>query len=193
MNKRKLTRLEQGKVGALLEQFYLTPRQRRTLLKWLLHAVALVLLVVIQNVIFSRASLLGGTMDLVPTFIYCVTILQGPGSGTVFALCASVFYCLSGAVLGHIGVLTMTVGGTVLAAFRLAYFKRSFWSVGVLTALGVVFHVGLQFLLAVFLGVSPLNRYLQPIGTVVLSAAVYPVLYPLGLWLGKMGGQEWKE
>lgn len=193
MNKRKLTRLEQGEVGAFLKQFYITPRQRKTALKWLLHGCATVLAVVLQNVIFSRVTLLGGTMDLVPTFILLIAILQGPGSGSVYALCASAFYCLSGAAMGQVGILTMTVGGSVLGAFRLAYFKRSFWSVGVLTALGVVLHVVIQFLLAVFLGLVTWQRFLEPVCTAVLSVLAYPAVYPLGLWLGRIGGQEWKE
>ena len=58
------------RVGSgFLNKLYLTKRQRRTLLMWLLYTLALVVLSLVQDVILCRVSSHGATTD--PAFCCC--------------------------------------------------------------------------------------------------------------------------
>ena len=107
MNKRLLSKLEQGEGTTLMGKLFLTPRQRQTVLKWFLFSLVYLALQVLQDVVFSRVQVLGGCPDLVPGYLLLVCLTQGPGSGGLFALLAGVFRCLSGAVLGPVCMLVV--------------------------------------------------------------------------------------
>ena len=111
MNKRLLSKLEQGEGTTLMGKLFLTPRQRQTVLKWFLFSLVYLALQVLQDVVFSRVQVLGGCPDLVPGYLLLVCLTQGPGSGGLFALLAGVFRCLSGAVLGPVSLLVSPAPG----------------------------------------------------------------------------------
>ena len=52
--------------ASLLDKLYITPKQRLSLLKWLLIGVILLILSVLQDVVLCRFRILGATTDLVP-------------------------------------------------------------------------------------------------------------------------------
>ena len=81
MNKRLLSKLEQGEGTTLMGKLFLTPRQRQTVLKWFLFSLVYLALQVLQDVVFSRVQVLGGCPDLVPGYLLLVCLTQGPGSG----------------------------------------------------------------------------------------------------------------
>ena len=84
MNKRLLSKLEQGEGTTLMGKLFLTPRQRQTVLKWFLFSLVYLALQVLQDVVFSRVQVLGGCPDLVPGYLLLVCLTQGPGSGGLF-------------------------------------------------------------------------------------------------------------
>ena len=145
MNKRLLSKLEQGEGTTLMGKLFLTPRQRQTVLKWFLFSLVYLALQVLQDVVFSRVQVLGGCPDLVPGYLLLVCLTQGPGSGGLFALLAGVFRCLSGAVLGPVSLLVVTCSGVLLSAFRGGYLQRRFWPVMLCAWAGVLLHQGLMF------------------------------------------------
>ena len=55
----------------LAQQLYMSPQQQRRYLKWILLSLLSVFLLVLQDVLFSRMSLYGATVDMVP----CVLLL----------------------------------------------------------------------------------------------------------------------
>ena len=61
MNKRLLSKLEQGEGTTLMGKLFLTPRQRQTVLKWFLFSLVYLALQVLQDVVFSRVQVLGGS------------------------------------------------------------------------------------------------------------------------------------
>lgn len=193
MNKRTLTKLEQGEGTTLAGKLLLTRRQRQVLLKWFLYGLLYLLLQVLQDVIFSRLRVLGGCPDLVPGLILLVCILQGPAAGGLFALAASVFRCLSGATLGPVSIVVLTFAGIFLAAFRLAYLRRRFWSSVLCCAAGILIHQALVFLLGLFLGSTTLDRWVAALAGGILACLVCPALYPLVKAIGKIGGETWRE
>ena len=96
MNKRLLSKLEQGEGTTLMGKLFLTRRQRQVILKWFLFSLVYLVLQVMQDVLFSRIQIWGGCPDLVPGYLLLVCLMQGPGSGGLFALLAGVFLSLSG-------------------------------------------------------------------------------------------------
>ena len=67
-------------------RFYLSPQQRRKWLKWLLFSALCLVMLLLQDVIFSRVSINGATIDLVPCAVLLVCVLQGAEAGAVFGL-----------------------------------------------------------------------------------------------------------
>ena len=193
MNKRLLSKLEQGEGTTLMGKLFLTPRQRQTVLKWFLFSLVYLALQVLQDVVFSRVQVLGGCPDLVPGYLLLVCLTQGPGSGGLFALLPGVFRCLSGAVLGPVSLLVVTCSGVLLSAFRGGYLQRRFWPVMLCAWAGVLLHQGLMFSLGLFLGSTAAGRWMEALGGGLGTCLACCALYPLVLALGKIGGETWKE
>ena len=185
MNRRILSRLEQGEGTTLLGKLFLTDRQRRTLLKWLLYSGVYLLLQVLQDVIFSGVRIFGGCPDLVPGYLLLVCLLQSPAAGSVFVLCASVFRCLSGAVLGHVSIVILVFSGVLLSALRRVR------SVILCACAGVVMHQVLLFALGLFLGSTSLYWWPACLGGCLGACVAVAVLYPLVRAIGKIGGDTW--
>ena len=90
---------DKKKLG-IWDRLHLTRKQRKNLLRWVLHSLALLILSLIQDVILCRYEILGATTDLVPCAIILICLLEGLESSCIFALCASCLYFLSGTAHG---------------------------------------------------------------------------------------------
>ena len=193
MNKRLLTKLEQGEGTTVIGKLFLTHRQRMVILKWFLFSLTYLVLQVLQDVLFSRVRILGGCPDLVPGYLLLVCLMQGPAAGGLFALCAGVFRSLAGAVLGPVSMLVVTCAGIFLSAFRSGYLQRRFWSVMLCAWAGILLHQGILFSLGVFLGSTVPGRWLSTLGGGLGACLACCALYPLASALGRIGGPSWKE
>ena len=193
MNKRVLTKLEQGEETTLLGKLLLTRRQRQVVLKWLLLSAGYLLLQVLQDVVFSRVRILGGCPDLVPGYLLLVCLLQGPGSGGLFALCAGVLRCLSGAVLGPVSLVILTFSGILLSIFRRACLRRQFWAELLCCWLGLAIHQGLLFGLGLFLGSTAPERWVACLGGTLGACLAAALLYLPVKAMGSIGGSQWNE
>ena len=85
---------------SLLSKLYLTPKQRLSILRWVLYALLLVVLSVVQDVILSKAHLFGATTDLVPCAIILICVELGAETVALFALIAALLYQFSGPAPG---------------------------------------------------------------------------------------------
>ena len=63
------------------QRLYLSPQQQKRYLKWILLAVLSVLSLLLQDVLFSRISIYGSTVDLVPCALIVICVMQGIESG----------------------------------------------------------------------------------------------------------------
>ena len=193
MNKRILSRLEQGEGTSLLGKLLLTRRQRQRLLKWVLFSLGYILLQALQDVLFSRVRIFGGCPDVVPGYLLLVCVLQGPASGGLFCLCASVFRSLSGAVLGPVSVVVLTFSGIFLSALGRSCLRRQFWTAYLCCALGIGFHQLCLFWLGIFLGNTTPGYLGAAVGGMLGCMALCAALYPLCNAIGEMGGGPWNE
>ena len=177
----------------LADRLYLTKKQRAELLKWSLYALLLVALSVLQDVLLSRIRLFGATTELVPVGIFLICLLEGLESGSVFALVASCLYQFSGTPGGTYSIVFITFLCVVVTMLRQAYLQKGFGSALLLTALAMVLYELMVLGIGAFLGLTTLSRITGFLLTAGLSLAAVPVVYPLALTIGKIGGEVWKE
>ena len=101
-----------------LSKLYITKKQRITLLKWLLMALVMVALSVLQDTVLCRLRLLGATTDLLYGALLLVCILLDPEQGCIFILAGSCLYCFSGSAPGPYVIALLTLIGLLISIFR---------------------------------------------------------------------------
>jgi hypothetical protein len=178
---------------SLLNRLYLTPTQRLRILKWTLFALGLVALSLLQDALLSQMSLLGATTDLVCCGIFLAALLLEPEQGGVLALIASTVYYFSGSAPGPYAIALLTVLSLLLNIFRHAFLRRSFGSVMLCAGVGILVYEMLIYCIGLFLGFTTPARATVFLLTAGLSLVFLPVLYPVFLAVGKIGGETWKE
>lgn len=171
----------------------LTQLQRLRLTKWGLYILTMVLALVIQDVIMSQISILGATTDLIMCVIFLITVIEGTEVGSLYVLCASLFYYFSGSAPGAYCVALIPFLGIAATMLRQMYLHRSRGSVTLCAAAALMvyelslFVVGLMNELTIF---SRLHAFLF---TGIFSCLVMIPLYPLICKIGLIGGNTWKE
>lgn len=179
--------------NGLLSKLYLGQKQRRSLLKWSLYALVLLILSVLQDVILCRISILGATTDLVPCGIFLICVLEGMESGSVFCLVASLLYLFSGTAPGPYCIVFITFLGVGIAFFRQSFLQKRFSSAMLCTVAAVMVYEPAVFGIGLFLGLTTPGRFGVFFATSILSALAAPVLYPVLKSIGTIGGDSWKE
>ncbi len=179
--------------GGTLKKLYLTPLQRRNLLKWGLISAVLVVLSLVQDVVLSQISISGATFALVPCGILLCAMFFDPETAAVFTLTASALYVFSGTAPGTYSIALLTVLGTLLCIFRRGYLQRCFSAFFLCAAVGMMGYQLLIFAIGCFLGSTIPARFGVFMLCGGLSVAVMPLLYPVFLSISNMGGETWKE
>ena len=177
----------------LAQRLYMTPQQQRKYLKWILFTVLSVLLLVLQDVLFSRCSLYGATVDLVPCVLLMICVLQGAEGGGVVLLLGALVFWFSGSAPGVYVILLIPVLGTVAAAFRQAYLRKGFRTTLMCTGAAVALYEIISFLAGILLGVTRFGRWWVILLTAGLSVLTLPVIFPFVRGIAKIGGDSWKE
>lgn len=177
----------------LLKKLHLTQSQRKTLLKWVLYSLTLLVLSVLQDVILCRIRLFGATTDLVPCGIFLICLLEGTEGGSLFSLIASALFLFSGTAPGVYSIVFITGIGIVAAAFRQAYLQSGFGSAMLCSGVSVMAYEMLVFVVGLFLGHTYSGRVVVFLLTGGLSLLILPLLYPILLSIGRIGGSAWKE
>lgn len=174
-------------------KLFLTQKQRKTLLKWLLYALFLVALSVVQDVLLCRVRIFGATTELVPCGIFLVCLAEGLEGGSVFALIASGLYLFSGTAAGYYSIPLITTLAVAVTFFRQAYLRKGFLASMLCTVFAVTVYEMLIFFIGAFLGLTRLSRIGGFFLTAVMTNVVAPALYPVVRAISAIGGQEWKE
>ena len=89
-----------AKVSTWSKTSRLTRMQRLRLLKWVLYTLVIIVSLVVQDVVMSQISILGGTTDLAVAVILLITIIEGTDAGSLFVVIASTLYYFSGSAPG---------------------------------------------------------------------------------------------
>lgn len=176
-----------------LNKLYITKKQRLQFTKWLLMALMLVLISIIQDVIMSRIAIYGSHTDLTVCAILLVCIMLDPEIGSVFVLISSSLYYFSGSAPGPYVIVMLTVLGVLIAIIRQSYLRYSFLSIFLCTAVAVMVYELVLFAVGLFLGYTTVSRLAGFCISGGLSLAAIPVLYPIFAAISKIGGETWKE
>jgi cell shape-determining protein MreD len=178
---------------SLLSHLMPTKQQQKTLLKWSLYGLLLVVLSVVQDTLLSRVRLWGATTELVPCGIFLICILVGTQSGSLFSLIAGLLYLFSGTAPGPYSMVFITFLGIGVCMLRQAFLQPSFSAACLCSALAMLLYEGLNFAFGLVLGLTHLSRIGGFFITAVLSLLAIPILYPIFKAIGAIGGQSWKE
>ena len=179
--------------SSLANKLYLTPHQRKKMLRWTLYALSFVIALIVQDSMLAKLRLFGGVIDLAPCTVALICILEGSESGSLFALLCSVFFVFSGTAPGSYCVAFLTVYSVLAALFRENFLRRSFSSTWLCAGAVMILYEISVFLVGVFLGNTYPGRFPVFLTTGLLDAAVIPLLCPQMGWIGKIGGETWKE
>ena len=177
----------------LSNKFYVTPRQRRSLLRWTLYSVCCVAALILQDSMLAKLRIFGAVIDLAPCAMLLICVLEGAEKGGVFTLCASVFFVLSGTAPGSYCVALLTLAGVLTALLRENFLRRSFSSTWLCAGLACVLYEMSVFAMGVFYEETYSGRWSVFLLTGLLGALAVPVLTPLMERIGKIGGETWKE
>jgi len=178
---------------SLLSQLWLTRKQRHTLLKWTLYSLLLLLLSLVQDVVLSRFPLADATAELVVCGILVISLLQTPEDGSLFALISSVLFYFSGSAPGVYSIVLLTFLSVLLNVLRHSLLSRRFRSIFLCAAAGVLIYVATVFFVGLFWEQTHLARAGVFLTGGLLGVAAIPVVYPVAFFIGKIGGESWKD
>ena len=182
-----------AKVSTWAKTSQLTALQRLRLAKWLLYTATIILALVVQDVIMSQFSILGGTTDLPVAVILLITVIEGTEVGSLFVLIASVLYYFSGTAPGAYSIGLMCILGIAAVMFRQLYWHRSKGSVVLCAAIALMgYEIGL-FAVGLFEELTLLSHIGTFLLTGIYSCATLLAYYPLIYKIGLIGGNTWKE
>lgn len=174
-------------------KLYMTPTQRKTLLRWVLHSAILVVLSLIQDVVLCKADFFGTTTDLVPCAIILICVQLGGERGSLFTLIAALLYKFSGSSPGYYVIGLIPVLGIVAAVVRQALFRRSFSSVILCASIATMLYELAVFAFGLLFQNTVPERFLSFVITGGLSLLIYPILYPVTKAIEKIGDRTWKD
>ena len=176
-----------------ISKLYLTQKQRKSLLKWGLYALVLLILSVLQDVLLCKMSIFGATTELVPCGIFLICLLEGVETGTLFAFFASMLYLFSGAAAGNYSLVLLTAISFLITFLRQGLLQKGFNAAMLCTGVGLLLYQLSAFFIAAFLGHTYMGRMGVAFLTALLTALTAPALYPLLQAICKLGGEAWKE
>ena len=179
--------------NGFFSKLFLTQKQRRSVLKWALYSLVLLVLSVLQDVLLCRFRLFGATTELVICGIFLICVMEGMEKGSVFCLCAGCVYLFSGTAAGYYSIVLIPALGVAVTWFRQSFLRKGFSAAMLCTAVATTVYEILVFAIGLFLGMTTAGH----IGTFALTAAMTllaaPVLYPIVKSIGTIGGEAWKE
>ncbi len=179
--------------SGFFSRLFLTPKQQRSALKWLLYSLTLLVLSIVQDVLLCRVRLLGATTELVPCGIFLICLSEGLETGSVFSLCASAVYLFSGSAAGYYSIVLITALSIGVTAFRQAYLQKGFNATMLCTAAALLIYELSVFAMGLFLGLTTFSRVGVFFLCGLLTALLAPIIYLPVNAIRTVGGESWKE
>ena len=176
-----------------VSKLLLTPKQRRSVLKWLLYSLTCVAGLVLQDSMLAGFRFLGGSFEVAPALIILICVLEGCDKGSLFALLGSMIYVFSGTGPGHWGILVLTLAAVLAAAFRQSYLRRGVGSELICVGGAMILYELCVFCVGLFLQLTYGGRWGVFVMTGLVSTLAAGALYRPLKHIGTIGGNEWKE
>lgn len=179
--------------GSFLGKLYLTQNQRKTILKWSLYSLILLMVSLLQDVILCKLDVGGATTDLVPVGITLICLLEGAQRGCIFTAVASAVFVFSGGAPGLYAMVFLTFLAIFVSIFRQAYLQKGFGAAVLCVTICLLVYEMANFAMGLFLGLTASGYFAASLITAGLSVLSVPVLYPICLFVESIGGETWKE
>lgn len=175
----------------LLDKLYLTKKQRLGLLKWSLHALVVLVLSLIQDVILCHMDILGATTDLVPGAVFTLCVLLGSERGCIFTLVAAALFQFSGSAPGVYVIALIPFIAITLSALQQTLLRKGKGSDLLTAAIAVLIYEFAVFGISVGIGETSLFRVYSAAVTGVMTVICSIGLYFLFTAIEKIGGNPW--
>ncbi len=180
-------------VSGVFSKLFLTKKQRKSVLKWSLYSLVLLVLSVLQDVLLCRFRLFGATTELVPCGIFLICLAEGLERGCVFSLCASCIYLFSGTAAGNYSIVFITALSVFVTYFRQSFLQKGFSAAMLCTAAAMILYESAVFFIGLFLSLTTFGRIGTHLLTALLTLIAAPALYPVIEKISAIGGEAWKE
>ena len=177
----------------LLHKLYLTKRQRRSILRWGLFSLIVLVLSVIQDVILCRATLFGGATDLVPGVLMVICVLLGAEEGCVFTLICAALFQFSGSAPGHYVIALIPCLGIGMALLRQIFLNKHASSNLLCSGVAIALYELLLFIIGMVTGRTTLVRWASFLATTVMTVGISFALYPVLSAIERIGGETWRD
>ncbi len=172
----------------MLDKLYITPKQWLHILRWCLYSLLFLAAILAQTVVFGNHTVLGVHPTFVPVVITCVCLREGPERGGLFALLASVFWCLTGADFGEVSIVVLTCVPLLGCVLARALISRPFLPCLVLSFLTLLIEQSGIFLFKSFSGGLEGSLYVtQLLPCVFVSLLAQPLTYYLVKHIERIG------
>lgn len=176
-----------------LGKLLMTKKQWQRFLKWLLFSGVCLLGLIVQDVVMSRFSWFDATTDLAVCCILTVCVLQGAEDGCLFTLIASVVFYYSGSAPGPYCIPLLTVIAVFATMFRQSFLSQGLMTLIICVGAGLLAYELAVFLIGVFLEHTTWDRVTRFLLSAAYTTVAVPLLYPMMVGIGKIGGQLWTE
>lgn len=176
---------------SILDKLYLTKTQRTSLLRWTLHALVVLILSLVQDVMLCRMSILGATTDLVPGAIFTLCMLLGCERGCVFALVAGALFEFSGMGPGFHAIALIPVIAIGLSMLQQTVLRKGTSSDLLTSAVAIMLYELVIFAIGVATGETAMFRLISAVATGVMTVLCGYILYPIFTAIEKIGGNTW--
>ena len=176
-------------IGKLL----MTKRQWQRLLKWLLFSAVCLLGLIVQDVVMSRFHWYGATTDLAVCCIMTVCVLQGAEDGCIFTLIAAIVGYYADALPASYCIPLLTVIAVFATMFRQGFLSQGLITLIICVGAGLFVYELAVFVVAALLEQTTWDRLTRFLLCAVYTTAAVPVIYPMMVGIGKIGGQLWTE
>lgn len=171
-----------GKEGLHIFSEYFSREQATDILRWTLYSILFLLVMLVQTIVLPQIKVTGITLCVVPICLVCISVQEGAERGTLFALIASIIFCLSGISEGPIYIALLSLIAALSGAICDNYYTRSFIPALVLSMMGLTICEGLVFLFRVSTtGTDGTLWHTVLLPVILLSLLAFPLIY-LGAW-----------
>ena len=176
----------------MFKYFHLTKLQWQSILKWSLYGLLTLLVLLLQTVVLSKLPVWGAKLTPLPALIVCVCVKEEPEKGGVYAILASLLWCLSGADFGNHSVAVIPVGAMLSAVLCRAVLTLRFVPTALCCLAVTLLNAAAIFLFKLILPptVALENFWRVLLPGVGLSMAFVPLHYGLVKLIGRIGVQD---
>ena len=165
------------------------PMQYRRAIRWVLYALMVMLAFLAQSVVFGSNVFFSFKLDLVAVAAISAALFVGAEKGSLFCLIVGVFYCFTGADMGPVTLVALTVCGALAGGACQAYFKKHLIPCALFSALALVLCDGSIFLLKLYFRQTQLpvltETVLPGFAFSLLSVLLF---FPISWLIARIGG-----